>query len=176
MWKYTEKSKKKNDKIENLCQEFLQKLMQPPKANRNLHNSEKTSQDWSIWPDWSLLQLLTLLQEGNLFLSVALQQKVSPAWLFLLQGDLNSIINIHINYCKNITCYCRISRKFLKWWSLQSHWGMMVEHQQLQELGLGDLCLLDWPVTVFQLLRRDGHCLQPGYSRPSPLCCIDQSL
>jgi len=43
---------------------------------------------WSAESDGSLLQLLTLLQEGNLFLSVALQQNVSPAWLVLLQGDV----------------------------------------------------------------------------------------
>ena len=86
-------SKKKNYEISAMSLlKPLKKLMQSPKANRNLHNSEKTSQDWSIWPDGSLLQLLTLLQEGNLFLSVALQQNVSPAWLVLLQGDLSSMI------------------------------------------------------------------------------------
>lgn len=43
---------------------------------------------WSAESDGSLRQLLTVLQEGNLFLSVALQQKVWPAWLVLLQGDV----------------------------------------------------------------------------------------
>jgi len=43
---------------------------------------------WSAEPDESLLQFLTLLQEGNLFLSVASQQKLWPAWLVFLQGDV----------------------------------------------------------------------------------------
>jgi len=43
---------------------------------------------WSAESDGSIRQLLTVLQEGNRFLSVALQQKVWPARLVILQGDV----------------------------------------------------------------------------------------